>query len=34
MVRQVLERTRGDLTAAIRQQRLERALEHAKRRTK
>jgi len=31
MVRQVLERTRGDLTAAIRQQRLERALEHAKR---
>jgi len=34
MVRQVLERTRGDLTAAIGQQRLERALEHVKRKAK
>jgi translin len=34
MVRQVLERTRGDLTAAIRQQRLERALERVKRKAK
>jgi len=31
MVRGVLEKTRGDLTTALRQQKLERALEHAKR---
>jgi translin len=31
MVRGVLEKTRGDLTTALRQQRLERALERAKR---
>ena len=34
MVRGVLEKTRGDLTTALRQQRLERALERAKRRKK
>lgn len=34
MVRGVLERTRGDLTTAMRQQRLERALERVKRRRK
>jgi translin len=34
MVRGVLEKTRGDLTTALRQQKLERALERAKRRVK
>jgi translin len=34
MVRGVLEKTRGDLTTALRQQKLERALERAKRRAK
>jgi len=34
MVRGVLEKTRGDLTTALRQQKLERALERAKRRKK
>jgi len=31
MVRRVIERTRGDLTVAIRQRKLERALERAER---
>jgi len=31
MVRRVLERTRGDLTIALRQRKLERALERAER---
>jgi len=34
MVRGVLEKTRGDLTTALRQQKLERALERAKKRSK